>query len=60
MLEINKAKASEADSNVIKLVINTPIDTLVLPKLEPKQVKPAAQAIHPEETPKHELLFNIY
>ena len=60
MLEINKAKASEADSNVTKLVINTPIDILVLPKLEPKQVKPAAQAIHPEETPNHELLFNIY
>ena len=60
MLEINKAKASEADSNVIKLVINTSIDTLVLPKLAPKQVKPAAQAIHLEEIPNHELLFNIY
>lgn len=60
MLEINKAKVSEADSNVIKLVINTPIDTLVPPKLELKQVKPAAQAIQPEEIPNHELLFNIY
>ena len=60
MLEINKAKASEVDSNVVKLVINTSIDALVLPKLEPKQVKPAAQAIQPEEIPNHELLFNIY
>ena len=60
MLEINKLKVSEADNNEVKLVIKTPIDALVLPKLEPKQVKPAAQAIHPEEIPNHELLFNIY
>jgi hypothetical protein len=60
MLEINKIKGSATDSNEVKLIINTPIDALVLPKLEPKQVKPAAQAIQPEEKPSHELLFNIY
>ena len=60
MLEINKIKGSATDSNEVKLIINTPIDALVLPKLEPKQVKPAAQAIQPAEKPSHELLFNIY
>ena len=60
MLEINKAKASEADNNEVKLVITTPIDALVLPKLEPKQVKPAAQVIQHDKIPNTELLFNIY
>ena len=60
MLDVNKTKVSEMDSNMIKLVINTPIDALVLPKLEPKQVKPAAQVIQPEEIPNAELLFKIY
>jgi hypothetical protein len=60
MLEINRPKASEQDSNVVKLVITTPKEALVLPKLEPKRVKPAEQAIQPEEAITTEPLFKIY
>ena len=60
MLEINKTKVSATDNNVVKLVIKTPIDALVLPKLAPKQVNQAAQEIQPEEAPDTDLLFHIY
>ena len=60
MLKINKTKASEQDSNVVKLIITTPKDALVLPKLEPKSVKPAEQVIQPEEAVITEPLFKVY
>ncbi len=58
MITIEKQKPEEA--TIPKLIITTPKDALVMPKVSPKELKSTKQAIRPAEEQNTESLFIIY
>lgn len=58
MLTIEKQKPEE--TNITKLVIKTPKDSLVTLKVAPKELKATRQAIQPKENKNTDNLFEIY
>ncbi len=58
MIQINKNK--QANSDTTKLIVKAAKDSLITPKLAPKELKSNKQAITPKEETNADSMFIIY